>query len=261
MAPRSNSKLLSAEPVVTALGVVAPPPIHVQTEAFDGSLAMLFTCVREHKVQLLDIPLAPICEAYFEYILSSPNTSLDEAAAALVALAYLLERKAWLLLPVPEPEPEELDALEPIEPTVHEFTAAIEALRIWHSERESLFFRAPGAGPNPYELPYELEEVSPTDLARAFERLLARAEPELAIPPSRDVRSVADVIDAVLLAVSDTWRPLEELLPAHYTRTDAVYWFLAVLELIRLGQVAVRVSEDCGVEFARGTRVADLILT
>ena len=260
MAPRSNSKLLTAEPAISPLGVVAPPPIHVQTAAFEGSLAMLFNCVREHKVELLEIPLAPICEAYFEYILGSPETGLDEAAAALVALAYLLERKAWLLLPTPEPEPEELDALEPIEPTVHEFTAAIEALRLWHAERASLFFRSPESGPNPYELPYELEAISPADLARAFERLMARAEPELPNPPSRDVRSIADVIDAVLLAVSDTWRSLDLLLPDRYTRTDAVYWFLAILELIRLGQVAVRVAEESGVEFARRSRVAELSL-
>ena len=178
MAPRSNSKLLSVEPAISPLGVVAPPPIHVTSAAFEGSLATLFNCVREHKVELLNIPLAPICEAYFAYILSAPETGLDEAAAALVALAYLLERKAWLLLPTPEPEPDEFDALEPIEPTVHEFTAAIEALRIWHAERESLFFRSPEAGPNAYELPYEMEEVSAADLARAFARLMARAEPD-----------------------------------------------------------------------------------
>lgn len=260
MAPRSNSKLVKADLAISALGVVAPPPIHVQSPAFEGSLAMLFNCVREHRVELLDIPLAPICEAYFAYILAAPETGLDEAAAALVALAYLLERKAWLLLPTPEPEPEEFDALEPLEPTVHEFAAAIEALRLWHAERSSLFFRAPEAGPSPYELPYELEEVSPADLARAFERLMSRAEPELLDPPTRDVRSLVEVIDAVLLAVSDTWRPLELLLPEHYTRTDAVYWFLAILELIRLGQVAVRASDASGVEFARRSRVAELSL-
>ncbi|MHB8637994.1 MAG: segregation and condensation protein A [Fimbriimonadaceae bacterium] len=260
MAPRSNSKLASADAAISPLGVVAPPPIHVQTAAFEGSLAMLFTCVRDHKVDLLDIPLAPICEAYFAYILGAPETRLDEAAAALVALAYLLERKAWLLLPTPEPEPEALDAMEPIEPTVHEFGAAIEALRRWHAERASLFFRAPEVGPNPYELPYELEQVSAADLARAFERLLSRAEPELARPPSRDVRSLAEVIDAVLLAVSDTWKSLDALLPERYTRTDAVYWFLAVLELIRLGQVSVRVGAGSGVEFARRAQAEQLSL-
>lgn len=214
---------------------------------------MLFNCVRDHKVELLDIPLAPICEAYFEYLLAAPETGLDEAAAALVALAYLLERKAWLLLPTPEPEPEELDMLEPPEPTAYEFAAAIEALKLWHEERSALFFRSSEAGPNPYELPYTLEDVSPADLARAFERLMSRAEPEPPTPPSRIVRSLADVIGSVLLAVSDTWRPLHQLLPAQYTRIDAVYWFLAILELIRLGQVAARIGEG-DVEFARHDR-------
>jgi segregation and condensation protein A len=250
MAPRSNSNLAKAEFSVSALGVVAPPPIHVHSEAFDGSLAMLFSFVREHKVDLLEVPLAPICEAYFAYLLSAKETGLDEAAAALVALAYLLERKAWMLLPTPEPEPEELEALSPPEPSVYEFTAAIEALRVWHDERAHLFFRAANNGPNPYELPYKLEEVSASDLARAFERLMSRAEPEPQKLPSRTVRSLAEVIKAVLLAVSDTWRPLGQLLPERYTRTDAVYWFLAILELIRLGQVGVRVG-DGDVEFAR----------
>jgi chromatin segregation and condensation protein Rec8/ScpA/Scc1 (kleisin family) len=97
-------------------------------------------------------------------------------------------------------------------------------------------------------------------LARAFERLMSRAEPELPNPPSRDVRSLAEVIDAVLLAVSDTWRSLDALLPERYTRTDAVYWFLAILELIRLGQVGVRAAEAHGVEFARRSRIAELSL-
>ncbi len=150
MAPRSDSRLAKSEFSVSALGVVAPPPIHVHSEAFNGSLAMLFNCVREHKVELLEVPLAPICEAYFEYLLTSPETSLDEAAAALVALAYLLERKAWLLLPGPDPEPEELETpLTPPEPSVFEFTSAIEALRVWHDERSRFFFRAPGLRSQP----------------------------------------------------------------------------------------------------------------
>src|SRR3954463_13791078 len=103
---------------IAALGVVAPPPIQVTTPTFDGSLGLLFQCVRDHKVDLMEVPLAPICEAYFLYLMQSPNVELDEAAAALIALAYLLERKAWALLPVVEPEPELEEPLELPSPTV-----------------------------------------------------------------------------------------------------------------------------------------------
>src|ERR1051326_3802442 len=78
---------------VTALGVIAPPPISVESPHFSGSLAALFACVKERKVDLLDVPLMPVCEAYFLYLFEAAVKDLDEAAAALVALAYLLERK------------------------------------------------------------------------------------------------------------------------------------------------------------------------
>lgn len=249
MAPRLSLPEKS-DRVVGALGVVAPPPIHVQAPTFEGSLATLFVCVRDHKVDLLEVPLFPICEAYFEYLLSSANGDLDEAAAALSALAYLLERKAWMLLPVPEPEPEIEEAMELPEPTVAEFAAAIDVLRVWQEERDGWFFRSPEAGPNPYELPYTLANVSSVDLARAFERLLRKAEPDPERPIGKARRSITEQMKIVLLKVCHEWRTLEQLVDYGVTRTDAVYWFLALLELVRLGQVAVQLADE-DVRFAR----------
>src|SRR5687767_8904408 len=174
MAPRETL----VRPEISPLGVIAPPPIHVTTPTFDGSLATLFKCVKDQKISLLEVPLFPICEAYFSYLLASEMDRLDEAAAALAALAYLLERKAWLLLPTPEPEPEMDDALELPSPTAHEYKIAIEALRMWHDERAQTFFRSPESGPDPYELPFTLGDVGPGDLARAFERVLNSAKPD-----------------------------------------------------------------------------------
>jgi len=248
MAPRHE--LADRKDRLSALGVIAPPPIHVQSPKFDGSLATLFSFVRDHKVDLLDVPLFPICEAYFAYLMQSELRDLDEAAAALSALAYLLERKAWLLLPVPEPEPEFEDPLELPDPTSHEYKVAIQALQMWHEERSQLFFRAPEAGPDPYELPYTLANISVGDLARAFERVLRKAQPET-ISVGKPRKSLQEQMKLVLIAISSEWKRLESLITQPYTRSDAVYWFLALLELIRLGQVSARVEGE-EVEFSRG---------
>lgn len=248
MAPRHEIAVRKER--VSSLGVIAPPPIHVQTPTFDGSLAMLFGCVREHKVDLLDIPLFPICEAYFTYLMQIEVKDLDEAAAALSALAYLLERKAWLLLPVPDPEPEYEESIDPPEPTSHEYRAAIEALNLWQEERDHLFFRSAEAGPDPYELPYTLANVTPNDLARAFERLLKKVEPEPFETLSRPRKSLEDQMEIVLLALGEGWKTLESMVTEPITRSDAVYWFLSLLELIRLGKVQARLTEE-DVEFAR----------
>ncbi len=240
---------------LSPLGVIAPPPIHVQTPTFDGSLATLFACVKDRKIELLDVPLFPICEAYFAYLIQESDRNLDEAAAALTALAYLLERKAWALLPVEEPEPEmeEMSALIP--PSVQGYSLAIEALRMWQEERERHFFRKPDADSLPYELPYTLRDVSAADLARAFERLVARAQPDSVQPLGKPRRSLSEQMKVVLKVLSSEWRTLEELVTGPFTRSEVVYWFLALLELVRLGQAAVRLNEE-DVQFSNGVEPA-----
>jgi segregation and condensation protein A len=241
----------SVLPMGTGLGIVAPPPLQIVAPAFEGSLAMLLKCVRDHKVDLRDIPLAPVCEHYFEYLLGSKTPDLDEAAAALIALAYLLERKAWILLPVEEEDaPEVEEPMELADPTIHEYNVAIEALKVWHDERSRKFFRSAEAGPDPYELPYTLTSVKPEDLARALERLLQRATPTKVEPLGRPRKSLSEMMRVVLAALTSEFRPLENMIESPFTREEAVYWFLALLELIRLGRVAVQVKEQ-EVGFAR----------
>ena len=239
----------SAKPV-TALGVVSPPPLQIVCEAFEGTLGTLFALVRDHRVDLLDVPLGPVCEAYLAYLVEEAERDLDEAAAALAALAYLLERKAWRLLPVPEAEPEMDEPMDLLEPTVGGFAQAIAALRIGQAERDLLFFRGAGPGPDPYELPYRLSDVAPNDLARALERLLRKAEPVPLEPLGRPRRSLTEAIEEVHAALGTDWSPLGSLVPTPLTREDAVVWFLSLLELVRVGRARARLGED-DVEFLR----------
>ncbi|MBI1756851.1 MAG: hypothetical protein HYR64_07075 [Fimbriimonas ginsengisoli] len=239
-----------AEPhTVGALGVVAPPLILVESPNFDGSLGQLFRCVRDGKVDLAAVSLLPICEAYFEYLMLGGAQSLDEAAAALAALAYLIERKAWGLLPSSEAEPVADDPAELPSPSTHEYRAAMEALRVWHEERSQLHFRA---GAEPAETPLDLGGITPVELAAAFERVMRRCSPTPP-EPARARRSLSDQMVQALGALQDGWKPLLKLLPDPFTREDAVYWFLALLELIRLGQAKVRLHAE-ELEFARAKR-------
>ena len=234
---------------IPLLGIVPAAPVHVSSDAFEGSLATLFGLVRDRRLDLLTVPLLPICEAYFEYLIASAGNSepgyLDEAAVALSALAYLLERKAYLLLPVMEPEPDEYEeAAELPAASVAEYRLAIEVLEQWRADRESVFFRSPEMGSDPYELPYELANVSASDLALAFDRILARAKPEVMPSLSRPRRSLADQMDVVLAEIGDEYRSLDELMAPKLTVTECVYWFLAILELVRLGRLRLRKVEE-----------------
>jgi len=233
------------------LGLVAPPPIEVASPEFSGSLGVLLQLVSDRKIDLLRVPLLPVCEAYFKHLLQVSGHDLDEAAAALLALAYLLERKSWLLLPTPEEEPEFEEGLDLIDPTIGQYTLAIESLRLWHDEREQFFFRPQDAGLDPYEVPFTLTDVHINDLARAFERMMRRAVPEPVQPLNKKRRSLTDQMGAALASLSSEWRSLETLIPEPFTREDVVYWFLSLLELIRLGQASVKIDGE-DVHFRRG---------
>lgn len=238
-------------PLIVGTGIVAPAPIDVDLPVYSGSLAGLFACIRDGKVDLLGVALGPICEAYYRYLVENADRSLDEAAAGLSALAWLLERKAWLLLPVEE-EPEALD--EPAElpaPIVGELGPAIEVLRIGEEAREQLFFRPIEASPDPYELPFSISDVTADDLARALQNVLARANPDPPIPVDERPWSLSEQIEIVLRSLTPQWTSLEMLLVPPYTRSEAVCWFLALLELIRLGQAVVRLH-DGDAQFASG---------
>ncbi|MEJ5170997.1 MAG: hypothetical protein WHU10_08415, partial [Fimbriimonadales bacterium] len=93
-----------------------------------------------------------------------------------------------------------------------------------------------------YEVPFTIGNASVQDLARALQRLLARANPEPIAPPSRPRRSLAEQMKILLRVLDEEWRSLADLVPRPFSRMDAVFAFLAVLELVRLGQAAVRVD-------------------
>jgi segregation and condensation protein A len=239
------------DPGATALGFVAPPDIHIECDAFKGSLAMLFQMVKDRKIDLLGVPLAPICKAYFQHVLeTSAQHDLESAATAMTALAYLLERKAWQLLPKPDEEPDEEDLLDDLDPYIQEFRPAIDELSKLKDERNQIFFRSGDSGGD-YELPFEIGEAQASDLASVLERLLERAKPDTVDPPTGPRRSLSEQMIIVMNALDDEPRPIEEVVTEEFTRSEVVWWFLALLELIRLGQARV-LKRKAGILFARG---------
>ena len=172
-----------------------------------------------------------------------PEDDVDAAGAALLALAYLVERKAWSLLPIADPPPPEEIAELP-EPTAHEFAMAVDSLEERHRERSQLFFRQ-GEDPDAYEMPMGPGSVSVAELAKAFERVLLKAKPVEIAPLAKHRPSLADVMRASLKSIREQdGATIEQLLPSEFTRLDVVFVFLAVLELLRIGQIRAVIEAE-----------------
>lgn len=239
------SKTKKNEPIETLTpgGVAVPPPLKVQSETFSGSLLTLFHLAREGRIDLTEIPLAPVCLAYIEYVFESGSQDVDGAGAGLLALAYLIERKAWQLLPIADPpEPEELPELP--EPTAHEYATVVDALQEWHAERAHLFFRPGEADTEILELPMEVGDIRPEHLAKALERLLSRAQTVQEVVPQRKYPSLAEVMQDSMSRLKNLGGKavLEKLLPENFTKMNVVLLFLAVLELLRIGLINAKLE-------------------
>ncbi len=227
---------------LTKFGLGETPPLRVECPQFTGSLATLFHLAREGRVDLTGIPLYPLCRAYVEYLHETECQRFEEASSALLALAYLIERKAWALLPLGEPPVEEEPVVLP-EPTVHLYGQIIEELAMRQAERSLLYFRNAGEEVDGAEVPLFLGEVSVEDLADMLQSVLSRAEVPPPFVPRQKWPSLREVMAEVRerLQKAGGEGDFTALLPENYTRMDVVFVFLAMLELLRVGVLRAEV--------------------
>ena len=88
------------------------PALQVALPNFEGPLDLLLHLIREHRVDIFDIPIALIAEKYNESLAEMAALDLDIAGEFLVMAATLAHIKSRLLLPRTEAPGEAGEAAE-----------------------------------------------------------------------------------------------------------------------------------------------------
>ncbi|MGB8930769.1 MAG: segregation/condensation protein A, partial [Anaeromyxobacteraceae bacterium] len=95
---------------------VALPPFRAGEPPFEGPLDLLLHLVKEHQVEIFDIPIARITESYLETLQALRDLDIDVAGEFLHMAAQLILLKSRLLLPrtevaedAPTPEDQGVD--------------------------------------------------------------------------------------------------------------------------------------------------------
>jgi len=223
----------------------------VRLSAFEGPLDLLLHLIHENRVSICDIPIAQITAQYLEYISFMESLDLSLAGDFLEMAATLIRIKAQMLLPAPIEEGEaEEDPREQLVRKLVEYRKFKEAaLSLSRSEEERREHFARGSDPKAYadltdeglETEEFLRDVTLFDLVDALREVLSR------IPQRIDVHrvdvervTVEEQMERIRATVRErggvTFASLFEDSP---TRVQIVTTFIALLELIRLGAVAV----------------------
>jgi segregation and condensation protein A len=219
----------------------------IQLPAFEGPLDLLLYLIRRDRIDIHDIPIAPITRSYMEYLELMRELNLDVAGEFFVMAATLIHIKSRMLVPVQPTEAageeEWVDPREELVQRLLEFQRYKEAAGVLHQQaqiRAAQWTRPDAAVPSFAESDAELLEAGLYDLVAAFKELLDRRKALLAHEIDRETVSVEQRM-AELLAMVGEGGSLEfmALFETLGTKAEMIVTFLALLELVRLKRVRV----------------------
>ncbi len=235
--------------------------LSVKLESFEGPLDLLLHLIDKNKVNIYDIPIALITEQYMEYLAAMQEERLENLSEFLVMAATLLDIKARMLLPKPEPEGEEEEG----DPRA-ELVARLLEYRKYKQLSGELRERQEGSERYYYrekQLPREVEKYRPPvdldklldgldveKLNRICQEILQRnAEKEDPVRShfgeiEREAVKIGDRLDYVRERVvrKKGRHSFRSLLGQAASRLEIVVTFIAILELIKQGEI--RLTED-----------------
>jgi segregation and condensation protein A len=218
----------------------------VALPVFEGPLDLLLHLIEQQRLDITQVGLAQVTDQYLSHLATLDRIDPGQVADFLVIAARLILIKSRWLLPQPSIENEEdkdTDAGEDLVRQLREyrrFKAAAQAL----SERDAQGLRAyvRQAPPPPLPTRADLGDVTLDDLLAAVRQAL-QAQPA----PSPDIVAphavtIADRIDFIRrrLVAHRGRLSFAGLLASARSRLEIIVTFLALLELIKLREVAAR---------------------
>ena len=223
-------------------------------EAFEGPLDLLLHLIDRNKVSIYDIPIAEITDQYIAFVSAMDHEDLDLVSDFLVMAATLLDIKARMLLPKEkEEEGEEEDPREELVQRLLEYKKyryISGELRDYAVLGEQVLFRTEDlpAEVRSYRPPVDLDallgDLDVSRLKRIFDDVMRRREDLVDTRRSRfgqirrETVQISDRIRRVKEAVAGGGKQsFRSLLRQGASKMEVVVTFLAVLELIRTGDI------------------------
>jgi len=233
-------------PVVEQAGA-ARARLEIATPVFEGPLELLLALAEREEIDIFQVSLASLTEAYLAEIATLQQRDPVEMAEFLWLAARLLLLKSIRLLPGEEPDDEETDLLgweEDVRGRLLEY-------RAYKEMAERLMERAAADEPSypgptrQVEVEGQEEPLQVAALVAAFQSVLARIPPKPLVYVGTGW-TLEDKLDALDRRLRQGPFDLVEVLLECGDRLEAVVTFVALLELLRRGGIRVRQERNFG---------------
>lgn len=219
---------------------------------FEGPLDLLLYLIEKNKVDIYNIPIVEITDQFNAYVADIDTFDVDYASKFFVMAATLLQIKSRLLLPK-QPKLAEEEEEDPQEALVRQLVEYKKMKALSQAMGQLWDARKPHAGARlPTAMPYEARFAGHIDteaLYQAFHKVCqALPEPTVVeIRIQKEIYSVEECMRRVTYALrrSQGTMAVDAIFRTCRSRVELVVTFLAVLELLKIGQCAtVAEGED-----------------
>ncbi len=215
--------------------------VKVETEVFEGPLDLLIYLIKKREVSIYDIPIAEITEEFLNYIFRMQELNIPLASEFLLMAATLARIKSEFLIPREEEEDPRKELVQLIEEYLKSKKAAAELEKL---EREAGKLHPH----DPSDLIFQFQEKikianSVEDLQRAFREVLLRnrdrVRVKVGIAISSESFKIGSKMDELRKLTEEQYLiPFSELVKKSSCKLEAITYFLAILELAKLGEIS-----------------------
>ncbi len=230
--------------------------IPIKLEVFEGPLDLLLHLIDKNKVNIYDIPIVLITQQYMEYVNGMEKKDLNVVSEFLVMAATLLDIKSRMLLPkeVNEDGEEQDPRAELVEKLLEYkmYKYMSYELKDMYIDADKSMYKMPTIPKEimAYKQPVNLEElVGDMNLAKLraiFDDIMKRQENRVDPIRSRfgriekeEVSLEEKMIYVRNYIMEHEHFSFKELLGMASSKVQVIVTFLAVLELIKMGNITV----------------------
>lgn len=230
---------------------------------FEGPLDLLLHLIDKNKFNIFDIPIVEITEQYLEYVNQMQEANLDVMSEFLVMAATLISIKAKMLLPKEEEKDEEEE--DPRAELVRRlleykmYKYASYELKDMELDAEKAYYKNPSI---PQEIKDYKEEIDPADvigdvtlakLNEIFNQVMRRT-----VDRVDPIRSKFGTIEKEEVRIEDKMEEIRAsirglkginfrtLLEVQASRINIIVTFLAILELMKVGDITIKQDQIFG---------------
>jgi len=226
---------------------VAPVEFKVQTDVFAGPLDLLLYLVKKHEVDVTEVPIAAIAAEFVAYLDVLEDLAIEQVGEFVELASVLLEIKARALVPRPEETEETVDPVrEDLVQRLLEYKQFRDAASLLEDRARQWEQRFPRlhveqATPRAAAAEVTIGEVHVWDLVGAVGRVLQKRDRRRPRQIVQDDTPIETHMEHVAATVATRGRvAFTTFFDEDMPRSRVVGVFLAVLELVRRGQLRVR---------------------